>query len=280
MLEHTFLHLPGVGEKTETRLWDRGFLHWDDVTGHADPPFSRAKRGLALGALEESRQRLAAGDSEYFAERLPSSEHWRLFSDFGRSVAYVDIETTGLGNGTGDHITTIALYDGQTVKTYVHGRNLEEFEDDIRNCSLLVTFNGKCFDVPFIERQMRIKLPQAHIDLRFVLKSLGIKGGLKNCEKLFGLDRAELDGVDGYFAVLLWNEFLNTGNEQALETLLAYNAADVIGLEVLLHHALAAKLRDTPFGPHSPVAVPPLAENPHTPDAGVVKRLKLLYYGL
>ncbi|MFW5486890.1 MAG: ribonuclease H-like domain-containing protein [Desulfovibrio sp.] len=280
MLEHTFIHLPGVGEKTESRLWERGFLHWDDVIGQEDPPFSRAKKGLALSALEESRKRLAQRDCDYFAQRLPAGEHWRLFPDFGDKVGYLDIETTGLGNGSGDHITTIALYDGQTVRTYVHGRNLEDFEDDIRECSLLVTFNGKCFDIPFIERQMRIKLPVAHIDLRFVLKALGMKGGLKSCEKQFGLDRDELDGVDGYFAVLLWQEFENTGNENVLETLLAYNAADVIGLEVLLHHALAAKFRDTPFGPDYPVSIPEPVANPHTPDVELVRQMKLLHYGL
>lgn len=280
MLEHTFIHLPGVGEKTETRLWDRGFLHWDDVTAHDDPPFPRTKRGLALSTLEESRRRLGKGDSEFFAQRLPAGEHWRLFPDFGSRIGYLDIETTGLGNGSGDHITTIALYDGRTVRTYVHGRNMEQFEDDIQDCRLLVTFNGKCFDVPFIEREMHLSLPSAHIDLRFVLKSLGIKGGLKNCEKRFGLDRDELDGVDGYFAVLLWQEFLNTGNEAALETLLAYNAADVIGLELLLHHALAAKFADTPFGPRYPVIMPELARNPHTPDVDLVRYMKRLHYGL
>ena len=44
------------------------------------------------------------------------------------------------------------------------------------------------------------------------MSSLGYRGGLKGCEKCLGLDRAELDGVDGYFAVLLWNEYRKSGN--------------------------------------------------------------------
>ncbi len=31
-----------------------------------------------------------------------------------------------------------------------------------------------------------------------MIKSLGLKGGLKKCEKAMGIDRQELDGVDGY----------------------------------------------------------------------------------
>jgi len=56
--------------------------------------------------------------------------------------------------------------------------------------------------------------------LRYVLKSLGYSGGLKSCEKALGLDRGDLDGVDGYFAVLLWRDYQKKHNEKALETLL------------------------------------------------------------
>jgi len=49
-----------------------------------------------------------------------------------------------------------------------------------------------------------IELNQVHIDLRYVLRSLGYTGGLKGCEKQAGIDRGNLEGVDGYFAVLLW----------------------------------------------------------------------------
>jgi len=43
---------------------------------------------------------------------------------------------------------------------------------------------------------------------------------LKFCEKALGLDRGDLDGVDGYFAVLLWRDYQKKHNEKALETLL------------------------------------------------------------
>lgn len=38
----------------------------------------------------------------------------------------------------------------------------------------------------------------------------------------------------GFFAVLLWQEFQQTGNIKALETLLVYNIEDVVNLETLM----------------------------------------------
>lgn len=275
MLTRTFCHIPGIGPASERKLWQAGIHTWDhlrDASRDAKPPLAAGKMALALDHLERSRQALQDNDAEFFAACLPAAEQWRLFPDFQNSVAYVDIETTGLSWPEGQ-ITAIALYDGHEAKTYVQGRNLQDFEADIAAHRLLVTFNGKCFDVPFLERHFRINLPKAHVDLRYVLKALGLTGGLKACEKRLGLDRAELDGVDGYFAVLLWHEWENYADEAALETLLAYNVADVIGLESLLAHAVNLRLETTPFTGLD-IPLKPLAGNPHRAHPEVIQRLK------
>src|SRR5262249_50761743 len=129
-----------------------------------------------------------------FADLLPGKEAWRLYRDFRTGCAFLDIETTGLG-GPGDHVTTVALYDGLTLRTYVHGRNLHDFARDVAAYRLLVTYNGKTFDLPFLERAMGLRLTQAHIDLRYVLKALGVGGGLKECERLLGVERRETAGI-------------------------------------------------------------------------------------
>ena len=49
--------------------------------------------------------------------------------------------------GWSDEITTIALYDGWTIRHYVQGHNLHGFLHDVQACQLLVTYNGKTFDV-------------------------------------------------------------------------------------------------------------------------------------
>ncbi len=272
MLEQSFCHLTGVGPKTEHRLWAAGYAHWRDLLHElrsGGKPFRCGNR--TRSELEESMERLQRGDSAYFAQRLPQGEMWRLFPAFRGRVAYVDIETTGLGKGL-DHITSIALYDGQRVATYVHGINLEQFEDDIGAYRIVATFNGSLFDLPFLRRQLLPNLPLAHIDVRFLLKGLGVKGGLKRCEDRFGLGRSDLGGVDGYAAVLLWRTFEATGRREVLETLLAYNVQDVLSLEVLLHLAYNMKLEQM-GSRKAGLEVPPLSDNPFRADSSVLREL-------
>jgi uncharacterized protein YprB with RNaseH-like and TPR domain len=242
MLKNTFLHLSKIGIKSEQTLWKNGIHTWDDFFAGEEPlTFTKPRVRKIREELNESKIRLRAGDPFYFYERLPSSEHWRLFHDFRDQAAYLDIETTGLGSSL-DHITTLAMFAGGAVHYYVHDVNMNNFLEDVKNYKILVTYNGRCFDIPFIEHEFKIKLPHAQIDLRYVLHSLGYKGGLKGCEKQLGIKRNELEGVDGYFAVLLWQEYKRTGNIKALETLLAYNIEDTVNLEKLMLIAYNKKI--------------------------------------
>jgi hypothetical protein len=234
-----------------------------------------APRRLAdslAGHIHDSFKSLEGGRPNYFADRLQTNQHWRLFPEFRSSTAYLDIETTGLGYGA--FITTIAVYDGKSIYHYVKDVNLCDFARDIKRYSLLVTYNGKCFDLPFIERQFGIRMDQAHIDLRYVLKSLGYTGGLKGCEKSFGIDRDELSGVDGFFAVLLWHDFVKNRNPRALETLLAYNIQDVVNLETLLVLAYNLKLKETPFHDALRLSLPAPPELPFRADTKTINRIR------
>ncbi len=272
MLKNTFSHLPNCSVAKEQRLWASGIASWQDLLAlEARHAYKKKARALS-GYLQESVTHLAANNPSYFSDRLPSHQHWRFFPDFRHSIAYLDIETTGLYSG--DAITTIAVYDGHSVFTYIQGENLNEFKHDIERYSLLVTYNGKCFDVPFIERYFNIQLPQAHIDLRYVLKSLGYMGGLKGCEKSLGIDRGELAGVDGFFAVLLWREYKKTKNRKALETLLAYNIEDVVNLETLLTIAYNKKLAETPFQTNLSLPMPVAPVLPFKADEETIRRLQ------
>jgi uncharacterized protein YprB with RNaseH-like and TPR domain len=270
MLRNTFRHIPGIGPKTERDLWDAGFTSWQALLdGNTARTVSR--RSSCLEHLCESVEHYDAGDPAYFAERLPAPDQWRYFADFRRSCAYVDIETTGMV-GHVDEVTTVCLYDGKRIRTYVRGDNLEDFPNDLAAYRVLVTYNGRCFDVPFLERCFGIRVRQAHIDLRYVLKAVGVSGGLKRCERQLGLRRDGLEEVDGYMAVLLWREYRRGRDPRALETLLAYNVQDTVNLETLLVKAHNLHVAGTPFAASHrlPEAGPPA--NPHTPDADLVRR--------
>lgn len=57
-------------------------------------------------------------------------------------------------------------------------------------------------------------------------------GGLKAVEQQLDIKR-QLKDIDGYMAVQLWYDYLNNNDEQALQTLLAYNQEDVSNLRIL-----------------------------------------------
>lgn len=251
-------------------------MSWNDWREPQGILISRKSQLEIPGIFEASLEALEQHNPNFFCDRLTSGDQWRIFTHFRENIAYIDIETTGLSEQA--EITTIALYDGRKVFTYVNGHNLEQFADDIWKYKVLVSYNGKSFDIPFIEKYFRIKLPQAHIDLRFVLAKLGIKGGLKGCEKTLGINRGALDGVDGAFAVHLWRNYIHYNDESALTTLLAYNVEDTVNLERLLVEAFNRNLSDTPFSEPLSLPFPKLPVLTHQPDLECVARIKRQFY--
>jgi len=272
MIRNTFMHIPGIGPKTEQNIWAAGVDNWDAFFSREPSNLPAAKRQKLAVELAESVRQLDRRNPSFFADRLPAGQQWRLFDEFRGSIAYLDIETTGLEADC--TISTIAVYDGRTAATYVNGHNLADFIDHIRRYKLLVTYNGKCFDVPVIERHFGQRLEHAHIDLRYVLATLGLKGGLKSCEAQLDMDRGDLDDIDGLFAVVLWKAFLRNRDQRALETLLAYNLQDAINLEALMVAAYNLKLRQTPFCERLELPAPATFPNPVRADRGTIDRYR------
>lgn len=244
MLEATYIHCPGIGAKTERRLWSAGARTWAEFVALGEElRLSAAQRGRLAPLVAESVARLEAGDYAWFARHLPPREHWRAFTAFRDRIAYLDIETTG-GVEPYD-LTTVGVYDGRELRQFVRGFNLDEFPAAIENTALLVTFFGSGFDLPFLRRAFRMEFPQLHIDLCFMLKRLGYSGGLKQVEEDFGITRpADTRGLSGWDAVILWRQWRH-GDRAALDRLLAYNRDDVLNMERLLEAAYPAMLART-----------------------------------
>ena len=236
MLKRTFIHLPGVGPRFEGHFWRQGLSTWEDflaakrVRGLSKPRFDAVKT-----ELQESFDHLE--DPAYFATRLQAGEHWRLFDHCRPRTAYLDIETTGKV-WPGLLVTVVGLYDGQNMRQFVQGYNLQKFPQVLSEFDLLVTFNGTQFDLPVLKASFPdLPLPAAHVDLRFLMARLGYKGGLKRIEPRFGIHRPnEVEGMDGYMAVLLWQRY-QRGDKGALDLLRTSHTEDVVNLEVLMDAA-------------------------------------------
>lgn len=239
LLRATFLHLPGVGPATEAELWRHGVTSWEAfrLAGRL-PGISPERRRRLERELDAAEQALGDANPGWFAHRLPTAEHWRLYPEFRRATAFLDIETTGLSPYQGI-VTVVAVHTPGTTRSFIADDNLEELPAYLKRFGLLVTFNGIFFDVPFLQHRFpQLIVPPAHIDLRFVLRRLGLSGGLKRIEQQLGLgDRTGVEGVGGYEAVRLWEEY-RRGRPEALDRLVRYNRADTVNLEPLLEFAV------------------------------------------
>lgn len=234
MIQKTFCFLPKVGPGTEAKI-KAACSNWDEFL---NTEFSFLKNKSEHDDLIlKAKAALIEKNSRFFSVVLPSNESWRLLDHFDK-ICYVDIETTGLSKDY-HQITTMCLYDGNAqneVKTWINGQNMSEesLRAEFSKYDLIVTFNGKMFDVPFINAKFpSVMFDMPHVDLRWVLKRAGYSGGLKKIEKDLGIDRgAELEGVDGFEAVRLWKRY-KRGDQAALDLLVRYNQEDVINLKEL-----------------------------------------------
>jgi len=233
-----------VGEQREGVLWRSGVETWQDFLDQKPQKWSRFNRLSPW--VEESIERLESRDAQFFYSNLPSSQRWRLYDAFRHDCAFLDIETTGLVNvGV---ITVAGLFNGKELKTFIRGQNLKQFVSEIKRYSLVVTYGGSCFDIPFIKKEFNVADPcNAHIDLRYVLHRLGHTGGLKQNEGKFGLSReGPIAKMDGWLAPALWMEY-KRGRSEALEALIRYNAEDIVSLRTLMEKSFELCLKKVPL---------------------------------
>jgi len=277
MLDHTFVHISGIGRQSEALFWRAG-LPSPSAVGLLVPSCVPAAKARLVMAHQQNNPAPAHRSPHYWASRLPGRELWRLFPHFRSTTAYLDIETTGSRHAA-NSITTIALYDGTRLFTFVRGRNLADFARVISQYTVLVTYNGSRFDLPIIATDLGLRLDQVHLDLCPLLRHLGFSGGLKGCEKKLGINRGELAGLDGAWAVILWREYRRTGNPRALETLLAYNLADVINLEPLLIEVYNRNLAATPFAEELRIPPPTPPPLPCRVDPQLIQQLRCRFFG-
>ena len=235
MLDNTYIHIQGVGKSLERKIWAQGIRTWEEFLELEDKiSIPSARKAIISEEIRRSSAHLAAKDCYFFSQCLPSTEHWRAYPLFSDSVAFFDIETTGLSQRR-DKITVIGIYDGREVKSYIKGINLDDIVEEFSKYRLLVSFNGARFDLPFIKSEFpELEFRQLHVDLMYPLRRIGYNGGLKNIEKLLGISRSEdTDGLTGFDAVRLWKQY-ERGDEEALKKLTEYNKEDVMNLKTIM----------------------------------------------
>ena len=131
MLQNTFIHIQSIGAITEQRLWESGLRDWDAFSDDISIPLSDKRKYILKSGIDESRQHSIKTIRFIFQSACLQINPGDFSQNSENSMVYLDIETTGLDRHY-QSITTIALYDGQRVKTYVNGQNLDDFIEEIQ----------------------------------------------------------------------------------------------------------------------------------------------------
>ena len=178
------------------------------------------------------------------------------------SVLYLDTETTGLAGGVGTWVfLTGALRadaGGWLLRQYLLTRldaepaYLEAVRGELRGVGILVSYNGRSFDLPLLSTRLRLcgqpdPFPAlAHLDLLALVRRafgrLWSDCRLATVEaRLLGLDRE--GDLPGAAAPAAWLEWLNQRGAHALGGVVRHNRLDLLSLAALIP-VLEATLED------------------------------------
>ncbi len=147
---------------------------------------------------------------------------------------YLDIETTGLYWPDAE-ITVVGLYlvnpgDGRLVQLVGKDVTKANLLEALSGVQSIFTYNGSRFDLPSLGVDLTRMF--AHRDLMYHCWRCNLYGGFKAVERQLGIPR-QLQGITGWDAVRLWYRYIDSDDQEALDTLLRYNREDVMNLKVL-----------------------------------------------
>ncbi len=169
-----------------------------------------------------------------------------------RKVVFLDAETTGLGTGTGNYpflMGVCSVVDGGLVLHQYLLRDpceepamLARMFEHIEGADLIVSFNGKSFDVPllrnrFVMNRMRAPREPPHLDLlhvaRRIHKRRPFRKSLTTLEReVLGFRRAPND-VAGAEVAQRYLHYLHSREESELADVVEHNELDVLTLVAL-----------------------------------------------
>lgn len=234
MIKNTFLILEKINEKRERNLWSQGIKTWDDfLRAQKIKGIPNYRKKYYDRRIKEAIHNLYTFNSEYFVDKLPQTQHWRLYDFFKEDAVFLDIETSGLEEDA--YVNVVGLFDGINTKVMVRNINLNfgAIKKELKNYKIIITFNGSSFDLPILERVYPKIIPKLpHFDLRHACNRIGLRGGLKQIEKRLGIKRENeiIDKLYGGDIVKLWRRFVATGDDYYLNLLVEYNEEDIINL--------------------------------------------------
>ncbi|MGB8657908.1 MAG: ribonuclease H-like domain-containing protein [Candidatus Zixiibacteriota bacterium] len=164
-------------------------------------------------------------------------------------AAFIDCETTGLAGGTGTYAFLVGVGYLSGDDFWVEQYFMQDFHQErailsavaerLNGFKSLVSFNGRCFDVPLLQNRFvinRLDFDSAnwdHLDLLFPSRRMWKRRigecSLANLEhQVLGVQR-EID-VSSYLIPQIYFDYLRTGEADSLVPVFHHNAQDIFSL--------------------------------------------------
>ncbi|MFP4058529.1 MAG: ribonuclease H-like domain-containing protein [Candidatus Brocadiia bacterium] len=181
-----------------------------------------------------------------------------VLAERAEDVGFLDIETTGLGCSPVFLIGMLVFRDGAMVCRQFLARHYAEEASIVRRFArgmaekpLLVTFNGKAFDVPYLRMRaaatgVALGEPGDHFDL--LHESRRVFGRrlpdckLKTLER-YVCQRHRGDDIPGSDIPRAYHDFVRTGDAREIALIVKHNRWDLVTMVHLMSRLLAERRR-------------------------------------
>ena len=182
------------------------------------------------------------------------------------SLLCLDTETTGLAGGTGTvaFMVGLAWPKGGSLRLVqwilagfaAEASLLARVQERMALAGVLVTFNGKSFDLPLLKARARLAgmdIPTgglAHVDLLHITRRL-LHAGWPDCRlrtaEAWALRLERTDDLPGAEAPGAWRRWLERGDASLLGRVADHNRADLLALVALLALLEKPTAREAPI---------------------------------
>ena len=171
-------------------------------------------------------------------------------------IIFIDTETTGLAGGTGTFAFMIGVgfvrENSFITKQYFMSdfgdepAMLHDLEKELDNFEVMVSFNGKSFDIPLIKNRFTMQNfedpigDKLHIDLLHLSRRLW-KNELESCSLgsleyfILRFDRDLSSDILGSEIPDTYYNYLDTGDSSEIKNIFYHNEMDVLSMDILLN---------------------------------------------
>jgi len=207
-----------------------------------------------VSKLEEIREPPCLRLKHHLDDPLSNVRQWiDLFCDAARidlkSLLFLDLETTGLSSTPLFLIGTMCWEGEGLVVRQLFARDYSEekgvlrlFHELAQNKRFFVSFNGKTFDVPYVQARAAANgvsslSPSHHLDLLHVSRRIW-KRRLPNCKlqtlEQYVCGRNRLGDIPGSDIPRAYHDFVRTGDAWEMVECLKHNMLDLVTLADLM----------------------------------------------